>query len=218
MSKIPGKFLTTEWLRNVIAEEFYAGPAQLPTLGQTPSSQRVKRGKGLPEADTIPEGSDIRIEDDRVGGPLLASLPVSTGGLSAASPLALAWTKNRLARDVRHIVENHRIEWHGISAVTRLCARTADPRLRQFLLWQRNKTNEKWLRALKAISGLCMSVGILDVNVDIADWRGLLPILSFAVGPQRLGYSRIDDTVVESRWKRRSHKRHHLRAYASTRA
>lgn len=178
MSQIPGKFLTTEWLRNVSAEEFYA---QLPTLGQTPSFQRVKRRKGLPEAETIPEGSDIRIEDHRVGGSLLASLAVSTGGLSTASPLALARTKNRLPWDVRHIVENHRIEWHEISAVRRLCARTVEPRLRQFLLWRRNKTNEKWLRALKAISALCMSVGILDVNVDIADGRGFMPILSFAV-------------------------------------
>lgn len=109
MSQIPGEILTIEWLRNASAEKFYAGPAQLPTLGQTPSSKLFERSKGISEADTIPEGSDIRIGDHRVG-PLLASLPVSTGGLSAASPLALAWAKNRLARDIRHIVENHRIE------------------------------------------------------------------------------------------------------------
>lgn len=55
------------------------------------------------------------------------------------------------------------------------------PRLRQSRLSRRNKTHEKWLRALKAIRRLCMSIGILDVNVDIADGRGLIPISSFAV-------------------------------------
>lgn len=62
-----------------------------------------------------------------------------------------------------------------------------------FVLWRRNKTSEKWLRALNAIR----AVGILDLNVDSADGRGLMPILSFAVETTEIVV--LDDTVVESR-------------------
>lgn len=54
--------------------------------------------------------------------------------MDSKCPLALAWAKNRLARDIRHIVENHRIEWHEISAVTRVCARTVGPRIETILV------------------------------------------------------------------------------------
>lgn len=117
-----------------------------------PSPKRDKPRKGFSEADTIPEGSDIRIEGHRVGGPLFASLPVSTGGLSAASPLTLAWAKNRLARDVRHIVGNYHIKWHEHPAVTRICAHKVELPIQIILVVaEKQDSNRKWLRASKAM-------------------------------------------------------------------
>ena len=65
---------------------------------------------------------------------LLASLPFSTGGFSAASPLALALAKNRLAKNVGQIVETHHLEWHEISAVTRMCASTVEPPIKTLIV------------------------------------------------------------------------------------
>lgn len=68
------------------AEECCAGPAQLLESKQIllplQYSERIRRIKGLPEKDLIPENSDLRIEEYRLGGPFLINVPVFTGGLS----------------------------------------------------------------------------------------------------------------------------------------
>lgn len=119
---------TTSQLQKKYAEECYAGPAQL-LIPDSPLRyfERIKRLKGLPEKDSTPEGSDLRIGEYILGGPFLINLPVFTGGLYRASPLALSWNNGGLAKDIRCRVENYHVVWYQISAITRTRVRKVEP-------------------------------------------------------------------------------------------
>ena len=183
MNQIPIDISTTLQLQNKSAEECYAGPAQL-LIPDSPLrySKRIKRIKGLPENDSTPESSDLRIEEYRLGRRSLINLPVFTGGLSRANSLAVIWNNGGLAKDVRHIVKNYDVRWYQISAITRTCIRKVEPQVDTiFILAEKQTTNKGWLGAIKEISTLCTSLGLPDMNIEFADKRGLQPVFSFSV-------------------------------------
>ena len=190
MNQILSEILITQQLQNKCAEESYAGPAQLLTTEQPllplRYSERIRRNRGLSEKDSTSdsslEGSAIQIEDYRLGGPFLINLPASSGGLPGTSPFALMWNNGGLARNVEHIVENHHVKWYQISALTRTCLRKVEPQVYTILvLAEKEPSNENWLGAFKDIRILCNSLGLPDMNIEIADGRVLLPVFSFSV-------------------------------------
>lgn len=186
MNQISMDISTTPQLQYKCAEECYAGPAQLLKSEQMLSplkySERLRRIQRLPEKDLIPNNSDLRIEEYRLGGPFLINLPVITGGLSRTSPLALIWNNGELAKDVRCIVENYNIVWYQISAFTRTCIRKVEPLVETiFILAKKQTSNKDWLGAFKDIRTLCTSLGLPNMNIEITDERGLLAVISFPV-------------------------------------
>lgn len=186
MNQIPKDVSITPRLQNKCDEESYAGPARLLAKEQMLSplrySERVRRKRGLPEKDSTSECSDPRIEEYRLGGPFLINLPAFTGSLSEASPLSLMWNNNGLAKDVTCIVENHHVEWYQISAITRTCTRKVEPEIDTILiLAEKQNSNENWLGAFKDIRTLCTSLGLPNMNIEIADGRAVLPVFSFSV-------------------------------------
>lgn len=186
MNQIPKDDSITPRLQNKCAEESYAGPAQLlipeKMLSSLQYSERVRRKRGLPEKDSTLECNDPRIEEYRLGGPFLINLPAFTRGLSEASPLSLMWNNHGLAKDVRCIVENYHLGWYQISAITRRYKRKVEPEIDTILiLAKKQNSNENWLSAFKDIRTLCNSLGLLNMNIEIADGRALLPVFSFSV-------------------------------------
>lgn len=186
MDQVPINVLTNPQLQYKCSEECYAGPAQLLTSEQLPLplkySERIRRIRRLPEKDLIPEDSDPRVEEYRLGGPFLINLPVFTGGLSKASPLTLNWNRGGLAKDIRNIVENYNIVWYEISACTRTCFRNNEPLVETiFILAEKQTSNKNWLGTFKDIRSLCNSLGMPNMNIEISDKRGLLPVISFPV-------------------------------------
>lgn len=145
-------------------------------------SERLRRKLGLPEKDSTSEGNNPRTEEHRLGGPFLINLPAFTRGLSEASPLSLMWNNNGLAKDVRCIIENYHVEWYQISATKRRYKRQVEPEIDTILiLAEKQNSNEKWLSTFKDIRTLCNSLGLPNMNIEIADGRALLPVFSFSV-------------------------------------
>lgn len=186
MNQVPKEIPTIQQTKYKCDEESYAGPAQLQTPKQrhSPSQyfERIKRKKGSLEKDLIPEGIDIRIEEYRLGGPILVNLPACTGSLPVTSPLALMWNSGGLVNNVECIVEDHHVEWHEISAVTRSCARKVEPQVDTiFILAKNQNSNKNWLGVFRNIRILCTSLGLPNINIEIADEKALVPIFSSLV-------------------------------------
>ena len=92
------------------------------------------------------------------------------------------WNSGGLANNVECIVENHQVKWYQISALTRTCARKSEPQVDTILvLAEKETSNKNWLGAFKDIRILCTSLGLPNMNIEIADGRALLPVLSFSV-------------------------------------
>lgn len=177
---------TIERPASVSAEEAYAGPAQLPTPSPTPSPprplKRARRNKGASEGDDVSERGGIRNEEFRTGGPYLCNLPVSSGALSIKSQLHLHWHSGGLADEVREIVDGFHVQWREILAVTRECVRKSEAPVETILiLAERKAYTEDWICPCEAIRKHCISRGLFQANVELADERGLKPVLSFIV-------------------------------------
>lgn len=172
--------------RIVSDEEAYAGPAQLPTQIPTPSPprplKRTRRNKGASEGDDVSERGEIRNEEFRAGGPYLCNLPVSSGALNTKSQLYLSWYRDGLADEVRKILDCFNVQWREILAVTRECARKSEAPVETILiLAERKAPTENWIRPCESIRKQCISRGLFQANVELADERGLKPVLSFVV-------------------------------------
>lgn len=186
MSQNIGIAATIERPRSVSAEEAYAGPAQLPTPSPTPLPprpfKRARRNKGVPEGDHVSERGEIRNEEFRTGGPYLCNLPVSSGALSIKNQLYIPWHCGGLADEVREIVDGFNVQWREILAVTRKCVRKSEAPVETILIFAERKADtEDWIRPCEAIRKHCISRGLFQANVELADARGLKPVLSFIV-------------------------------------
>lgn len=178
--------------RHVSQEEAYAGPGKalgLPTPEQTPSPsrkyKRTRRKHGsseeeLPMAD--PTAEVIKWDEYRVGSPFLANLPSLNISLSDDSPFYKAWIVG-LERLIVDSLHKYEVDWFEISAAARRCPWRDEPANETILvLARRIKPEDKWHEAVVAARKLCTSFGVPDVNVKIADERGLKPMRSSTVG------------------------------------
>lgn len=172
--------------RSVSDEEAYAGPAQFPNSSPTLSPplplKRARRNKGASEGDDVSERGEIRNEEFRAGGPHLCNLPVFSGPLNTKSQLYLCWFRDGLADEVKIFLDGFNVQWREILAVTRECARKSEAPVETiFILAERKALTEDWIRPCEAIRKHCISRGLFQANVELADERGLKPVLSSIV-------------------------------------
>lgn len=74
------------------------------------------------------------------------------------------------------------IQWPEILGVTRACARKSEAPVETILiLAERKALDEGWIRPCEAIRELCLSRGLFQANVELADERGLKPVFSSIV-------------------------------------
>ena len=159
---------------------------QLLTPPQSPVLKRRVRIQGLSEeseAPLVPILDKIRNEDFRAGGPILCriptvSVPVTTG------PAFDAWSAGPLAASIRTILNKWSVGVYNVSLVERSFkfddSMPTHPTIFVYNTVKQKPTNN-WLKACLEIRACCNKYGFPDMNVEIADARGLETILSSSV-------------------------------------
>lgn len=66
-------------------------------------------------------------------------------------------------------------------AVTRAYSRKTEPPVETLVLAQREASAEDWIHLCEAIRKICISLGLFQANVELADERGLRPVFSLIV-------------------------------------
>lgn len=170
---------------HVSQEEAYAGPGKalgLPTPEQTPSPsrkyKRTRRTHGSSEEElpiSNPTAEVIQTDDYRVGSPFLTNLPSLYVPLSDDSLLYKAWIAGLESLIIKSL-HQYEVDWVEISAAARRCPLRDEPATETILvLAPKNQPEDKWREAVVAARKLCSSFGVPNVNVEIADKRGLKP-------------------------------------------
>lgn len=127
------------------------------------------------------ERGEIRNEEFRAGGPYLCNLPVYSWGLNTESHLYLPWYRDGFADKVKKILPVD-VEWCEISAVTRACVRKSKTPIETFLILAKKGLDNDWISPCGAIRQCCISHGLSQVSVELADERGLKPVFLFFEG------------------------------------
>lgn len=79
-------------------------------------------------------------------------------------------------------MDGFNVQWCEILAVTRGCVRKSEAPVETILILAERKAHtEDWVRPCEAIRRHCISRGLFQANVELADARGLKPVLSFIV-------------------------------------
>ena len=194
--------------RNTSTEEEYAGPLQLPTpiSASSLSSLSVQQPKRLKrtrccsdEAKTASttQTHSLTVEDYRITGPVYLPIPVTRFAID--QKYVAAWDAG-LKSEVIQILIDHKI---APSIVNLVRCRTkrgqASPPSADYIFIEMTKPSrtDNWLVVANAILESCRQKGFGDLNVEIADARGLIPRVS-AVIPSTLPIVRNWDTVLPS--------------------
>ena len=203
---MPLTITKTRRKHNTSTEEEYAGPLQLPTPTSafslsSPSVQQPKRLKRTRSCSdetktaSTTQAHSLTVEDYRVTGPVYLPIPVAR--FTVDQKYVAAWDTS-LKSEVIQILIEHKIAPASINLVRCRTKRGhASPQSADYIfiqMAQPSKT-DNWLVAANAILESCRQKGIDDLNVEIADARGLIPRVS-AVIPSTLSIVRDWDIVL----------------------
>jgi hypothetical protein len=120
---------------------------------------------------------EIRNEDFRTGGPVLCQLPAFSVKIRSVAA-EKAWPT--LQEIVRGILLQLKVEVRTLELTGRQHPMDKDPPLQNtiFVLARKVEPTNKWLNACLEIRRFCASRGFGELNVEIADDRGLVPKVS----------------------------------------
>ena len=173
-------------LNNRSSEAAYAGPAHLvtPPGSHSPESVRSKRSDGSSSSSSS-KTHQFTIEDFRITGPIY--LPVPVQFLTSADDVYTeAWAAG-LESEVYQILSSHNIK-HAVANLYKRETRHTGAIIRSadYIFVETTKlqdVDDQWLNAAVAILELCHSKGFNDLNVEIAEERGLIPKITATIQP-----------------------------------
>ena len=142
----------------------------------------------------------VQMDDYRVGSPFLQNLPSLNIPLPDNSPFYKAWIAG-LEDQVIVLLNKYNVDWYEIIAAARRCSLRVEPANDTILvLAHRNKPTDEWRETTIAARKACASFGLRDVNVGIADTRGLKPRKSFTIGdgePILAAWPNLESQIIE---------------------
>lgn len=176
---------TSRRSQNSSSEEAYAG-LDLSVLTQPLSpaeaaEKRVKREKGLSDVgQKFSSNIPLVIEDHICAGPLY--IPAPRAYRTIPLEIASVWEEQHMNDSVLKILKEHNLEWDSIDVLQF----ASTDQVADFILIRtiNNAVDERWIKVAEAIISLCRNCGLQTINVEIADRRGLIPTISWAIAAE----------------------------------